>query len=179
MTIIAAASDGRHAAIASDSYGTNGSWGQQCHGSKLRRYKWGAMGYTGSYRTLQAVGDSLEEVKSIESAKGMARFVETLEAALKAKGWKGEGDKSLPVNQDVAFLLISAGGKIWTVQGDLAFLRCKGYASVGSGGSVALGALAMADGLGWHPKSLAREAVKVAIKHNAGCGGRVYTMETK
>ena len=73
--------------------------------------------------------------------------------------------------------LICFNGKIYQVSDDYGYMRDdKGLYGIGSGGSIALGALAVMDNeTKTHAKasSAAKKAVNVAIQYNIWCGGPV------
>lgn len=177
MTIIAAASWGGEASITCDSFGTDG-WGTQSdHGTKLRHYEWGSLGFAGSYRLVQAVGDCLEGVTNIETAKGLRVVVDILDAALVEFGWNRSSEEGMPWNKHVCLLLVSNRGRIWTIESNLAFLRHKHYAAIGSGYVDARGAMYAHKATGGSAVEAARLGTKCASFHNSGCGGRMHKKE--
>ena len=140
-------------------------------------FSFGVIGFAGSYRLLQAVGDDLADVSSIETLKGMQRLLAALEASMGELGWGRSSDSALPVNDALSLLLVSNRGKIWTVQGDLAIIRHKEYAALGSGYVDARGAMYVAHKTGMAANDAAKIGAECASKHNSGCGGRIYTKE--
>jgi ATP-dependent protease HslVU (ClpYQ) peptidase subunit len=81
--------------------------------------------------------------------------------------------------------LLCFNGKIYQISDDYGFMRDdKGIYTIGSGGTIALGAVAaMEDSLKTHAKaaSAAKKAINLAIQYNVWCGGtaNVKTQFTK
>ena len=141
MTIICAARDSEKAWIGCDSAGTDG-WGIQAdHGTKLHKAKFGWLGFTGSYRTLQVIHRSLRMVESIDGLGEMEGLVNTIDGALKDAGWSRTSATGLPECKDLKLLLVSNCGNIWTIQSDLSYLKHKEFGAVGAGYQLALGAM--------------------------------------
>lgn len=177
MTIITAAVKGDTAAIACDVAGTNVYSGTQAiHGTKLARFPFGVLGYTASYRTLQALHDELFKVQSVETEAEARRLVDVIDDGLQRAGWSRSSSKGLPTCEDLMLLVVSNGGRIWTVQSDLAVLTTRKYAAVGSGYQVALGAMDVGHVTLKSAADIARLGAKTAVKINAFCAGTVKVL---
>lgn len=181
MTIIAAYDDGSTVWIGSDSCAIAGDTKTE-HGSKLIRFKNYCIGYAESYR----VSDILKEAKSIprtiKSTKGIRKLRDIIrEAMIKYTGsnavdWEREDQITHPV-----LILIACPLGIYEIQEDYAILKHKGgYATIGSGGDYALGALAFArenDMIyrhGCSGKDVVAGALKITKKHCTSVGGRTH-----
>lgn len=71
--------------------------------------------------------------------------------------------------EDGLSLLVAVNGKLFTLQEDLAFYRSPlGYAAIGSGCAVALGAM--------HAHGTVSTAVQAAKLHVPSCGGNVHQL---
>jgi len=174
VTIIAAASWGHGPAyIGCDQAGTDGYGVQGEHGTKLHRAPFGWLGYTGSYRTLQAIHRGLRQVERIEGAGGMEELVGTLEKALTDAGWSRSKSDDLPSCKSLSLLIVTWAGELWTVQSDLAFLRHRHFAAVGSGYQVALGSLHTSHNVGTAPSLAVSRGLGAACDIIATCSGPV------
>lgn len=170
MTIIAAASWGRAAAIGSDQAGSDG-WGlQTVFGSKLAVFPFGVVGFSGSYRTLQAIAPRLFQVQSCEDHEGALALVRVIDESLKEAGWSRSRAEGLPKCEDLAFLVLSGGGKIFAVQSDLSVLQPARYYAIGSGYQVATGALFATDGR-ISAKRAVQTALEASVSHLTTCAG--------
>jgi ATP-dependent protease HslVU (ClpYQ) peptidase subunit len=174
MTIVAACRFGRQVSIASDSIGTDG-WGfQSDHGRKIERFKWGAVGFAGSYRLLPEVLDLFRAASVFDSITDALKVRNQIVERLETLGWKKENSNRLPSNDDLSLIAVSAASsKIFCFQSDFAVLEHKNYAAIGSGYELATGSM-HSTSADFEVRDRARMAVKSAINHKASCGGRIY-----
>jgi 20S proteasome alpha/beta subunit len=174
MTIIAAVIDGRSAVIACDSLGSNG-WSKSVYGSKLVRLRNDlVVGISGSYllaRWLREGG--AEEALREPGAAALDKLWAAWRVWAKAQGCghtDPSGDHNIP-----ATVLAAMPGQLFELQSDGSVLRAAfPYAAVGSGASVALGALAAARLARLDVWASAPLAVHAAIRHVPSCGGDVH-----
>ena len=176
MTIICAYRSEGETAIASDSAGTDG-WGyQECYGSKLHEFEFGFLGFSGSYQMVPFVFDALENTRSLENPGEARQFSKKVWEAMIQGGWEDKGGKEgLPKNEQLAILIISRGGRIWTLQSDFAVLESKQYAAIGSGAFASLGALEVLRSRKTPAMAAVAKAVNVAIKLVSTCGGEIHS----
>lgn len=161
MTVIVACSWGGKVAIAADSMSSNRHFGRPCIQRKLERYPWGVAGFSGTWRMLPVIHDALRTVKRLKTRRDAWRLVDAVEVALKAAGWKREGEKALPSNEDVAIVLASPHG-LWEFQADLAIVPYRDIAVTGCGYLIASGAALAAKRLGQDAPTAARIAALAA-----------------
>lgn len=169
MTVIVAASWGTEAWIGCDQAGTDG-WGVQGeHGTKLHRAPFGWLGFTGSYRTLQAIHRRLRAVTQIRGEEDMEALIKEIEFGLQEAGWCKSGGDGLPTCKDLSLLLVTNEGAIWTIQSDFAFLQHRHFAAVGSGYQVALGGLHASHAGGESSKAAAGRGIEAACDVISSC----------
>lgn len=175
MTVIVACSWDGEAAIAGDSMGSDG-WTGANHGKKVRRYPFGAIGFSGSYRLVPVIHESLRRTERLETERDSWRFIEEIEKALEDKGWQRETKGCLPTLEEMYLLAVSNRGRLWSVQSDLAVLPCRHVVATGSGYHVALGAARVAKRLGASPAEAARMAAEAACDTVVSCGKPVHVI---
>lgn len=84
--------------------------------------------------------------------------------------WAETRDPETPPLEALNALLVSPKGVVYCVENDLAPYEVKAeFFSEGSGDQIAMGAMAMG--------ASAEEAVKIAIKYNIGCGGKIQVVK--
>lgn len=172
MTIIAAASWKGETWIASDSAGTDG-WGlQTAHGTKLSRFPFGVVGFTASYRTLQAIHSELWKVQRVETDEQARALVDVISKGLTDAGWSRSTTGALPSCSDLTFLIATKGGRLYVIHSDLAILRYEKFAAVGSGYHVAMGAMHATQTL--PVRKALRGAMRAACCLVSTCGGRIF-----
>lgn len=179
MTIICAASWGREAWIGCDSAGTDGHGHQKPYGTKLLEYPWGVMGFSGSYRLPQAINKTMRKVDSIETYDESLRVVEIVEGALQGIGWSRSASGELPKCNAASLLMVSRGGRIWSLQSDLAILQAQGHDAIGSGYLVAEGAMEAIKLGGGASGQAVRMGLRAACGLVSSCGGRLHTKRVR
>lgn len=176
MTIIVATSWGGKASIASDSAGTYEGLGlQTISGTKLKKYPFGTVGFSGSYALLSYLDPALRKCKGLETERHGWQLTRAFREALKEAGWENQGGESLPSMNSLYLVALTPSGKIWTFHGDFAAIRERNIAVTGSGMVVAFGAAEAFRRSGMPADQAAAAAAKVACDHIASCGGRVHT----
>lgn len=157
MTVIAAIyeHDGVH--LASDTRG--------CIGNEIVRTRkiFEAGRFTFGLAGFSAARGLVEDV--LEAEPNPAYWRAAALPILPEHGFQLNEEAGCPVSIDME-CLVTDGVTIWRLGGDFMaqeILRDQGYAAVGSGGPIALGALAAGADI--------REALDIASLHNARCGG--------
>lgn len=179
MTIITAASWAGKTWIGCDQAGTDG-WGVQTDfGTKLHRAPFGWLGYTASYRTLQAIHRQLRTVEKAETEDDMEALVDCIDEALKLAGWSRSHAEHLPKCEDLTILVATWSGKLWTIHSDLAFLRHKRFAAIGSGYQVALGSLFSSHVMRRTPLAAVSGALRATCSMIATCSKPARAVEVK
>lgn len=102
---------------------------------------------------------------TLVGAAGNASYVTTL---IKWAKSPSKSKPPLPPNDGGTGLVISPKGKITLIDDD-GFTECEtDYIAIGSGGEIALGAMAFG--------ATAKEAVEISIKHDCHSGGEAITL---
>ncbi|PKL39228.1 MAG: hypothetical protein CVV44_10220 [Spirochaetae bacterium HGW-Spirochaetae-1] len=81
-------------------------------------------------------------------------------------------EKSPFADLDSEFLVVNRSG-IFFVSSDMGVTQFKKFFAIGSGSSLALGALNVLYDLALSPEEIAKAAINTAIKFNDACGGRI------
>jgi len=173
MTIIAAAEDTTGYWIASDSQGgSNGTFIEL--GSKLiRKYNY-IIGFSYSYRVRDIILESDKFPKTIGSIKGFRKFRDILKELMLDDGCLVTAGSSETLLHPISLIVISHSG-IYMMEGDYQIHKIEnGYASVGSGIEVGLGALKATLATTRSAQQAVEEAVSAAILHNSTCGGNIH-----
>ncbi len=179
MTIIAATSFGKQTFICGDQAGTDG-WGTQAaHGTKLYETPFGWLGYTASYRTIQVIHRQLRTVERLRNAEDECRLIEAIEIAMVGAGWSKTNADKLPKCADLNLLIATWEGRLYTVQSDLALLRSRHFAAIGSGYQVALGAMHAAKVCGSNPEIAVRLGVRAACDIISTCAKPVQPVHVR
>lgn len=168
MTAIAAIQQDGCVWIGGDSAGTNQSWGQGIFKTPKVFYVANMLiGNCGSYRT----ADLLRQVEPPERLSSVTDDYYYLVRYLLpiVKGWFKDNGHSQIVNNTETFggnFLIGYRGNIYEVQQDYSILQSADeYLAVGSGESIALGALYATRGQ--PPEERIRTALEAAARYNA------------
>ena len=86
---------------------------------------------------------------------------------------------ALPKCSDLCLLIVTWNGRLFTVQSDLAILESRGFAAIGSGYQVALGAMHAAKAMGANAEKGVKEGVRAACKIISSCAGPVSPVEVR
>ena len=136
-------------------------------------------GFTSSFRMGQLIRYALvpPEPKRDDLDRFMAtKFVDALRACLKEGGWaRKESDR-----EEGGCFLVGTRGRLYTVESDYQVGRAAdGYAAVGCGDQVALGALYATAGLAMRPRARLKLALRAAERFNAGVRGPFVYLSVK
>lgn len=134
------------------------------------------MGFTTSFRMGQLLRYRLKVPATLPATyhddpdKWMATtFVDAARKCLKDGGYAAKHNEA----EYGGSFLVAEGGNLWTVEGDYQVGRSAcGYAAVGCGSDLALGALfSMVDGQDESPQGMVEDALRAAEAHSAGVRG--------
>jgi len=187
MTIIAACINDQGSAIASDSLGSNG-WNCSTYGSKLiQPFPNIAVGFSDTYLVERWVRRFFRESITRDNEDGWKNnpnaFRNTVEDSWDTwRQWmkdRGHGKTDSSGTFSVPGTVIVATPKsIFVLYSDgFSLVPECGYAAIGSGTNVSLGALAiMKDS---PPKIAVEAAVQAAILHVPSCGGEIHVIDLK
>jgi hypothetical protein len=171
MTAIAGLAVGGGVHIGGDSAGVAG-WSLNVRSDEkvFRRGPY-LFGFTTSFRMGQLIRYSLAVPKAPK--RGLdgfmaTTFVDALRDCLKRGGWaRKENDR-----EEGGTFLVGVRGELYTIQDDYQVATAAdGFAAVGSGSDVALGALYATQGRLWRPRQRVRIALAAAERFNAGVRG--------
>ena len=95
--------------------------------------------------------------------------MEAVEGAMQKAGWNRSGADKLPTCESLTLLIVTRQGRIFTLQSDLAVLKHRNFAAVGSGYQVALGAMHAARAAGWDAVDVVKSGVKAACDIISTC----------
>lgn len=179
MTIIAATSFGGQTFICGDRAGTDGRDTQGEYGTKLCETPFGWLGYTASYRTIQVIHRQLRTVERLRSIEDEERLIEAIEGAMVGAGWSKSGADKLPECTDLTLLIATWEGRLYTVLSNLALLRSRHFAAVGSGYQVALGAMHAAKACKASPEATVRFGVRAACDIISTCARPVQPVHVR
>ncbi|SDS34139.1 hypothetical protein [Actinoplanes derwentensis] len=170
MTAIVGLARGDAVYIGGDSAGTSG-WNLSVRADpKVFRNKQYLFGFTSSFRMGQLIRYSLD----LPTPKGdldrfmVTKFIDGLRDCLKSGGYaRKEEEQELG-----GTFLVGVRGRLYTIQDDYQVgSAADGYAAVGCGDQIALGALYATAGRGVRPKARVRLALSAAERFSAGVRG--------
>lgn len=156
--------------IGGDSAGVDGMALVVRADAKVFRKKGYVFGFTSSFRMGQLLRYSLKlpEPKRDLDAFMATTFVDALRDCLKAGGFAGKDNE----REEGGTFLVGVRGRLFTVYGDYQVGQsADGFAAVGSGDQVALGALFATAGTGLGPRRRVIGALKAAERFNSGVRG--------
>ena len=180
MTCIVACSWGGQTAIASDArWAAPDNYTCGHGGTKLRRYHFGVVGFSGTYRLLPCIDAGLRKIKRLETERDAWALAQALQESMKAHGWKPESIEAMPRNADLYLVAATPRGSIWTAHSDLAVIQHQEIAATGSGELVALGAAWACRKAKLPAAKAARRAVEAACALTMACGLPVYLAQLR
>ncbi|WP_430782038.1 hypothetical protein [Actinoplanes sp. G11-F43] len=170
MTAIVGLTRGKSVYIGGDSAGVSGLSLSVRADTKVFRNKRYLFGFTSSFRMGQLIRYSL----SLPKPEGdldrfmVTRFIDGLRDCLKSGGYaRKEEEQELG-----GTFLVGVEGRLYTIYDDYQVARAAdGFAAVGCGNDIALGALYATAGRGMRPKARVRLALSAAERFSAGVRG--------
>ncbi len=128
-------------------------------------------GFTTSFRMGQLIHHAFDPPKPTQiSRRGLERFMSTvfidaLRTCLKDGGWARKENE----REEGGTFLVGVAGQLFVVQDDYQVGQAAdGYAAVGCGDQIALGALYATAGMNMSPRTRIRVALQAAERFNAG-----------
>lgn len=178
MTLIIACSWNGKTAIASDS--CSGGTMHLDHGRKFALLPFGAVGWSGSYRWFPVVRPALEKIQHVRNQAEAELMMDSIEAALKAKGWTGSDGGKMPQCEDLLGVVASAdNGKLWQIYSNMTAYPVQRIATVGCGDAVGRGIAEALRRRKVHPADAAREAVRIAATFLNGVKGKAHVHQIR
>lgn len=176
MTAIVGLVDQGTVYVGGDSAGVSGySLTVRADGKVFRNGPY-VMGFTSSFR----MGQLLQYALKAPHPEGdlpafmATTFVDALRETLKAGGWLKQDSN----RDEGGTFLVGVGGRLFTVFDDFQVGEAvDGYAAVGCGQEIAVGALHATARLGLPPKKRLRLALKAAERYSAGVRGPFTVLE--
>jgi ATP-dependent protease HslVU (ClpYQ) peptidase subunit len=170
MTAIVGLSRGGAVFIGGDSAGVSGLDLTVRADTKVFRRGGYLFGFTTSFRMGQLIRYTLEvppPKKNLDRFMSTT-FVDALRECLKTGGWARKEEE-----QEVGgTFLVGVRGRLYEVHGDYQIAKpADGFAAVGCGDQVALGALYATAGRGMRPRARVKLALRAAERFNAGVRG--------
>jgi len=164
MTVVVGAISGKHVWLAADSYCSDGELAERRQEPKIVRIGPIGLGFSGSVRKERVLVSAIERIltkrKRVTAAWLKSGFLDELRAAI-----KDEKDQALEGS-----LMIAHASCIYYIDDDLALCTpYLPYAAIGSGRSIALGALAFAhesDMLVNHPEDTLATVLEITSRHS-------------
>ena len=155
--------------LGSDSWIGDGDTADRVSGPKVARIAGWVVGYAGTAGTAQAVLDAIEPTP--QRGRAIDRWIRD---TMRRAGKRALDDLPGDVEQlDVAFLVI-AGGQVWSVDDRICVSRsAHGYAAIGAGAAVALGAL-HATRRQRDPRRRVTAALHAAVAHAHGVAAPLH-----
>ena len=145
--------------------------------AKVFRNKGYVFGFTSSFRMGQLLRYSLKLPKPRRDVDAFmsTTFVDALRDCLKAGGWAAkENDR-----EEGGTFLVGVRGRLFAVYDDYQVAEAAdGFAAVGCGHQVALGALYATTGTGLSPRRRVKRALKAAERFNSGVRGPFVCLKT-
>ena len=179
--IVGLVSDGR-VYIGGDSAGVDSGLSLAVRaGSKVFRNGKYLFGFTTSFRMGQLIRHALQPPKPPRAPAQLDRFMSTtfidaIRDCLKTGGWvRRENDR-----EEGGTFLVGVRGRLYSVEEDFQVGQtADGYAAVGSGAAVALGALYATALTPMSPKKRVKVALRAAERFNAGVRGPFVCLSIK
>ena len=138
--------------------------------AKVFRKKGYVFGFTSSFRMGQLLRYSLKLPKPRRDLDAFmsTTFVDALRDCLKAGGWAAKDNE----REDGGTFLVGVRGQLFAIYDDYQVAKAAdGFAAVGCGHQVALGALFGTAGTGLSPRRRVARALKAAERFNSGVRG--------
>lgn len=170
MTAIVGLVHGRSVFVGGDSAGVAGLDLSVRADTKVFRKNGYVFGFTTSFRMGQLIRYSLAppKPKGELDAFMSTRFVDAVRSCLKSGGWARREDE----REEGGTFLVGVLGHLYTIHGDYQVATAAdGFAAVGCGDQVALGALYATAGTGLKPKARVKLALRAAERFSAGVRG--------
>lgn len=170
MTAIVGLAQSGAVFIGGDSAGVSGLDLSVRADAKVFRKRGYLFGFTTSFRMGQLIRYSLNlpKPKGDLDAFMATRFIDALRGCLKAGGWARKDAE----REEGGTFLVGVRGQLFTVYDDYQVAKAAdGFAAVGCGDQVALGALYATAGTGLKPRRRVRIALAAAERFSAGVRG--------
>jgi ATP-dependent protease HslVU (ClpYQ) peptidase subunit len=179
MTCIVGLRDAGRVIIAGDSAGTAGHQTTIRNDRKVFRNGDYVMGFTTSFRMGQLLAFALDPPKPPKRGDLLGfmvtEFVDSVRDCLKGGGW---ASKDSETEQGGTFL-VGIRGHLFTVESDYQVgIPADGYAAVGCGDDLALGALYVTRMSDLTPEERCIAALKAAERHSAGVAAPFHIVTT-
>jgi ATP-dependent protease HslVU (ClpYQ) peptidase subunit len=175
MTAIAGLAEDGSVFIGGDSAGVTGLDLSVRADTKVFRKGGYLFGFTTSFRMGQLIHYSLELPKPSDDLDRfmVTTFIDALRACLKAGGWARKDSE----REEGGTFLVGVRGQLFAVYDDYQVGKAAdGFAAVGSGSQIALGALYATAGTGMKPKKRVEVALHAAERFSAGVRGPFVCM---
>lgn len=170
MTAIVGLAQNGRVYIGGDSAGVSGLSLSVRADTKVFRTGRYLFGFTTSFRMGQLIRYSFDPPKPKGDLEGFmaTRFIDALRECLKAGGWaRKENDR-----EEGGTFLVGVRGHLFTIYDDYQVGRAAdGFAAVGCGDDIALGALYATAGTGLKPRKRLKVALRAAERFSGGVRG--------